>query len=107
MRIIPPSRPLKDSHVHQPQRFSFTDFMGFDYFSIDAILAENQKIQCTFKNEIPGVGHIGGGSERDVRFAFVGLNKKPKKFADRSPKQNSNSNMACIHHHLLVCQLFH
>lgn len=78
--------------------------MDFDYFSIDAILAENQKIQCTFKQEIPGVGHIGGGSERDVRFAFSTLNKKsPTKSADRSTKQNSNSNMACIHYHLLVC----
>jgi hypothetical protein len=53
--------------------------MDFDYFSIDAILAENQKIQCTFKHEIPGVGHIGGGSERDVRFAFSSLRQKPTK----------------------------
>ncbi|KDR83336.1 hypothetical protein GALMADRAFT_235410 [Galerina marginata CBS 339.88] len=40
--------------------------MDFDYFSIEAILAENQKIQCTFKHEIPGMGHLGGGSERDI-----------------------------------------
>ena len=54
--------------------------MDFDYFSIDAILAENQKIQCTFKQEIPGVGHIGGGSERDVSFAFSTLNIDANKF---------------------------
>ncbi|KAF8164961.1 GINS complex Psf3 component [Crassisporium funariophilum] len=40
--------------------------MDYDYFSIDAILAENQKIQCTFKHEIPGMGHLGGGTERDI-----------------------------------------
>ncbi|TFK43139.1 hypothetical protein BDQ12DRAFT_731194 [Crucibulum laeve] len=40
--------------------------MDFDYFSIDAILAENQKIQCTFKQEIPNMGHLGGGSERNI-----------------------------------------
>jgi len=40
--------------------------MDFDYFSIEAILAENQKIQCTFKHNIPGMGHLGGGTERDI-----------------------------------------
>ncbi|KAH9483042.1 DNA replication complex GINS protein PSF3 [Psilocybe cubensis] len=40
--------------------------MDFDYFSIEAILAENQKIQCTFKQEIPNMGHLGGGTERDI-----------------------------------------
>ncbi|KAF9534432.1 GINS complex Psf3 component [Crepidotus variabilis] len=40
--------------------------MDFDYFSVDAILAENQKIQCTFKQEILGMGHLGGGSERNI-----------------------------------------
>ncbi|KAF9481967.1 hypothetical protein BDN70DRAFT_829995 [Pholiota conissans] len=40
--------------------------MDFDYFSIEAILAENQKIQCTFKHAIPGMGHLGGGTERDI-----------------------------------------
>ncbi|EGO01773.1 hypothetical protein SERLA73DRAFT_177268 [Serpula lacrymans var. lacrymans S7.3] len=41
--------------------------MDNDYFSIDAILAENQKIQCTFKVDIPDMGHLGGGSERDIK----------------------------------------
>jgi len=41
--------------------------MDIDYFSIESILAENQKVQCTFKQEIHGMGHLAGGSERDVR----------------------------------------
>ena len=57
--------------------------MERDYFSVEAILAENQvglcpsriyaalivskKIQCTFKHDLPDLGHLGGGSERDVR----------------------------------------
>ncbi|EIW82214.1 hypothetical protein CONPUDRAFT_89650 [Coniophora puteana RWD-64-598 SS2] len=41
--------------------------MDNDYFSIDAILAENQKIQCTFKLDIPDMGHLGGGNERDIK----------------------------------------
>ncbi|KAF8559017.1 hypothetical protein OG21DRAFT_1594896 [Imleria badia] len=41
--------------------------MEYDYFSIDAILAENQKIQCTFKIDVPGMGHLGGGSDKDIK----------------------------------------
>ena len=41
--------------------------MEDDYFSIESILAENQKIQCTFKVDIPDMGHLDGGNERDVR----------------------------------------
>lgn len=41
--------------------------MDNDYFSIDAILAENQKIQCTFKVDVPEVGHLGGGNDRDIK----------------------------------------
>lgn len=37
-----------------------------DYFSVEAILADNQKVQCTFKHEIKNMGHLGGGSERDI-----------------------------------------
>ncbi|KAF5392349.1 hypothetical protein D9757_001445 [Collybiopsis confluens] len=40
--------------------------MDNDYFSIDAILAENQKVQCKFKQRIPDMGHLSGGSERDI-----------------------------------------
>ncbi len=60
--------------------------MENDYYSIDSILSENQvlvlssahvlhvripynsqKIQCTFKVDIPDMGHLDGGHERDVR----------------------------------------
>ncbi|KAJ6539140.1 hypothetical protein B0H19DRAFT_1222449 [Mycena capillaripes] len=40
--------------------------MEDDYFSIDAILAENQKVGCRFKIDIPDMGHLGGGGERDI-----------------------------------------
>ncbi|KIM68703.1 hypothetical protein SCLCIDRAFT_13481 [Scleroderma citrinum Foug A] len=41
--------------------------MDNDYFAIDAILAENQKIQCTFKVDVPDMGHLGGGADRDIK----------------------------------------
>ncbi|KAJ7431281.1 hypothetical protein B0H11DRAFT_129348 [Mycena galericulata] len=40
--------------------------MDDDYFSVDAILAENQKVGCRFKVDIPDMGHLGGGAERDI-----------------------------------------
>lgn len=47
--------------------------MDDNYYSIDSILAENQKIQCTFKKEIPNMGHLEGGNERDVSTRFLFL----------------------------------
>ncbi|KAI0092587.1 GINS complex Psf3 component [Irpex rosettiformis] len=41
--------------------------MDDDYYSIESILAENQKIQCTFKIDIPDMGHLDGGRERDIK----------------------------------------
>ncbi|KZP24579.1 GINS complex Psf3 component [Athelia psychrophila] len=41
--------------------------MDRDYFSIESILAENQKISCDFKVDIPEMGHLGGGNERDIK----------------------------------------
>ncbi len=57
--------------------------MEYEYMSIDAILAENQvetfsqrdisfslvplqKMTCIFKTKIPEMGHLWGGTERDV-----------------------------------------
>ncbi|KAJ7283799.1 hypothetical protein C8J57DRAFT_1293614 [Mycena rebaudengoi] len=40
--------------------------MDNDYFSIDAILAENQKVGCKFKVDIADMGHLGGGADRDI-----------------------------------------
>ncbi|KAG8973807.1 DNA replication protein [Tulasnella sp. 425] len=41
--------------------------MDTDYYSIDSILAENHKIQCTFKIDVPGLGYIDGGNEKDIK----------------------------------------
>ncbi|KAI0265132.1 GINS complex Psf3 component [Gloeopeniophorella convolvens] len=41
--------------------------MEDEYYSIDAILSENQKIQCAFKVDIPDMGHLEGGTERDIK----------------------------------------
>ncbi|EIN10864.1 GINS complex Psf3 component [Punctularia strigosozonata HHB-11173 SS5] len=41
--------------------------MEDDYYSVDAILAENQKIQLTFKVDVPDMGHLDGGKERDIK----------------------------------------
>ncbi|CCL99176.1 uncharacterized protein FIBRA_01191 [Fibroporia radiculosa] len=41
--------------------------MEDDYYSIESILAENQKIQCNFKIDIPDMGHLDGGNERDMK----------------------------------------
>ncbi|TDL29469.1 GINS complex, Psf3 component, partial [Rickenella mellea] len=41
--------------------------METDYYSIDAILSENQKLQCTFKIDIPDLGYLDGGAERDIK----------------------------------------
>ncbi|OBZ71902.1 DNA replication complex GINS protein PSF3 [Grifola frondosa] len=41
--------------------------MEDDYYSIESILSENQKIQCTFKVDIPDMGHLDGGKERDIK----------------------------------------
>ncbi|KAF7331915.1 Dna replication complex gins protein psf3 [Mycena kentingensis (nom. inval.)] len=40
--------------------------MEDDYFSIDAILAENQRVACRFKVDIADMGHLGGGADRDA-----------------------------------------
>ncbi|KAI0643721.1 GINS complex Psf3 component [Trametes meyenii] len=41
--------------------------MENDYYSIESILAENQKIQCTFKVDIPDMGHLDGGKTGDIK----------------------------------------
>ncbi|KAI0771514.1 GINS complex Psf3 component [Trametes elegans] len=41
--------------------------MDDDYYSIDSILAENQKIQCTFKVDVPDMGHLDGGKAGDIK----------------------------------------
>ncbi|KZS97639.1 GINS complex, Psf3 component [Sistotremastrum niveocremeum HHB9708] len=41
--------------------------MEDSYYSIDAILAENQKLQCTFKHSVPGLGYLEGGDAKDIK----------------------------------------
>ncbi|RDX53077.1 GINS complex, Psf3 component [Polyporus arcularius HHB13444] len=41
--------------------------MEDDYYSIESILAENQKIQCTFKVDVPDMGHLDGGKTGDIK----------------------------------------
>ena len=40
--------------------------MDDDYYSIESILAENQKIQCTFTVDVPDMSHLDGGKAGDV-----------------------------------------
>ncbi|KAI0751281.1 GINS complex Psf3 component [Daedaleopsis nitida] len=41
--------------------------MEDDYYSIESILAENQKIQCTFKTDVLDMGHLDGGKTGDIK----------------------------------------
>lgn len=53
---------------------AYQTLMDFnDYWNIDAILAENQKIQCKFKQRIPDMGHLGANLENDARLTFQPL----------------------------------
>ena len=96
------TQPPVSFHFHN---FSRKSNMDEDYYDIEAILAENQKIQCTFEVTVPDMGHLDGGSERDVRTpahrhrhsshdAVLSL--------DKTSKQSQHSNMDGIHPYLLV-----
>lgn len=50
----------------RPSRGPRTRFMD-DYYSLDQLLAENQRIPCIFNITVPGVGYLEGTSERDLR----------------------------------------
>ena len=69
------------------------------------LIAPFQKIQCTFKHDIPDMGHLGGGSERDVMHNILAvshpllLNPRP---SDNSTEQNADSYLACLYYHLFV-----
>ncbi|KAL1411504.1 DNA replication protein [Vanrija albida] len=41
--------------------------MDNDYYSLTAVLADNHKLACTFSQDVPGMGHIDGSSEADLR----------------------------------------
>ncbi|CED85258.1 Multiple inositol polyphosphate phosphatase [Phaffia rhodozyma] len=38
-----------------------------DYWSIDAIIADNQKLPCTFQLDVQGLGYLDGGNESDIK----------------------------------------
>lgn len=41
--------------------------MDNTYLDIDAIFAEQQKVTCTFEIDVPGLGYLDGGKERDIK----------------------------------------
>ncbi|KAG8836229.1 DNA replication protein [Serendipita sp. 399] len=41
--------------------------MDDEYYSLDAILAENQKIECTFNIDVPGLGYLDNGTDEDLK----------------------------------------
>ena len=40
--------------------------MNDDYYDIDAILATQQKVPCSFKFDVPGLGHLESNDTADV-----------------------------------------
>ncbi|KAL7420050.1 DNA replication protein [Cryptotrichosporon argae] len=40
--------------------------MDDDYYSLNAILADNHKLACTFELDVPGLGYLEGGTEPDL-----------------------------------------
>ena len=65
---------LASSTLHFKLRSQIDPAMEDDYYSIESILAENQKLQCTFKVDVPDMGHLDGGKTGDVRLhAMVAL----------------------------------
>ncbi|GFZ47796.1 DNA replication complex GINS protein PSF3 [Saitozyma sp. JCM 24511] len=41
--------------------------MDDDYFSLQAILADNHKLSCTFALDVEGLGYLEGGSEPNIQ----------------------------------------
>ncbi|EJD53765.1 GINS complex, Psf3 component [Auricularia subglabra TFB-10046 SS5] len=41
--------------------------MDNTYLDIDAIFAEQQKVSCLFEIDVPGLGYLDGGKERDIK----------------------------------------
>ena len=62
-----------------------------------------QKIQCTFKTDIPDLGYLDGGSDRDVCRLFNRGRKatnRTVKPADKSDKQNATA--VLVGHNVVV-----
>ncbi|CAE6426719.1 unnamed protein product [Rhizoctonia solani] len=41
--------------------------MDGDYFSIDSVIADHQKLPCQFKIDVPDMGFLDGGHEKDIK----------------------------------------
>ncbi|KAG8885086.1 DNA replication protein [Tulasnella sp. 331] len=41
--------------------------MDTNYYSTEAVLAEYSKLQCIFKLNVPDLGYVDGGSEKDIK----------------------------------------
>ncbi|WVQ83283.1 hypothetical protein IAT38_005422 [Cryptococcus sp. DSM 104549] len=41
--------------------------MDDDYFSLTSILADNHKLSCTFMLDVPDLGYLEGGTEKDLQ----------------------------------------
>ncbi|KAF8709298.1 GINS complex protein, partial [Rhizoctonia solani] len=41
--------------------------MDGDYFSIDSVIADHQKLPCQFKIDVPNMGFLDGGHEKDIK----------------------------------------
>ena len=64
-----------------------------------------QKIQCTFKVDIPDMGHLDGGRERDVRVYrtfFARIHHTQPLVLDQSPEQSPTATLASVHSHIFV-----
>jgi hypothetical protein len=98
--------------------------MDQDYYSVEAILAENQvsqsrrsalekklnaqlqKIPCTFKVDIPDMGHLTASSERDVGPSHNDRYPTPTpRLTDQSTEQSDHATMASLPFNLLVSLL--
>jgi len=40
--------------------------MDDDYWSLDSIYTQTQKLDCTFLTNVPNLGHLDGGEEQDI-----------------------------------------
>lgn len=49
--------------------------MDPDYWSVEAILAENQRLPCVFSVDVPGLGYLEESDEPDVRFLLIQMHK--------------------------------
>lgn len=81
--------------------------MDDDYYSVESILAENQKVQCTFKVPIQDMGHLAGGTEPHVRPLCLLRSRLLMFFVsthlpDQTRGQDPDSHVDGIHPHLLV-----